>query len=110
MAGGPAIVDNFDGSNGLITAEGQPIPPGEPWQMTSGSLFRDDGTGWSGVPDDATGSAVFRMVSVERDFDDVDVSVTLRVDDLVTTAGRLRRTSTACTSGCATSRTASCTQ
>ena len=38
-----------------------------------------------GVPDDATGSAVFRMVSVERDFNDVDVSVTLRVDELVTT-------------------------
>jgi hypothetical protein len=84
-AGGTAIVDDFSGPDGLITAEGPPIPPGEPWQMTSGSLFRDDGTGWSGVPDDATGSAVFRMVSVERDFNDVDVSVTLRVDDLVTT-------------------------
>jgi hypothetical protein len=80
-----AIVDDFSGPDGLITAEGQPIAPGEPWQMTSGSLFRDDGTGWSGVPDDATGSAVFRMVSVERDFNDVDVSVTLRVDDMVTT-------------------------
>ena len=85
VARGAAIVDTFDGPNGLITAEGQPIPPGEPWQMTSGSLFRADGTGWSGVPNDNTGSAVFRMVSVERDFDDVDASVTLRVDDLVTT-------------------------
>ena len=85
MARGPVIVDEFDGPDGLITAEGQPVPPGGPWEMTSGSLFRDNDTGWSGLPDDATGSAVFRMVSVERDFDDVDVSVTLRVDDLVTT-------------------------
>jgi hypothetical protein len=90
-ARGPtAIVDDFTGPDGLITAEGQPIPPGELWQMTSGSLFREGGTGWSGVPDggrapDATGSAVFRMVSVERDFNDVDVSVTLRVDDLLET-------------------------
>ena len=84
-ARGPVIVDTFDGPDGLITTEGQPVPPGEPWEMTSGSLFRDNDTGWSGVPDDATGSAVFRMVSVERDFGDVDVAVTLRVDDLVTT-------------------------
>ena len=54
------------------------------------------------VPDDATGSAVFRMVSLERDFDDVDVSVTLRVDDLVTDHRTPRRTTTARTSGCAT--------
>ncbi|RZT16242.1 hypothetical protein EV589_4402 [Mycobacterium sp. BK558] len=85
MAGGQVIIDEFDGPDGLITAEGQPVPPAEPWLMTSGSLFRDNGTGWSGVPDDATGSAVFRMVSVERDFDDVDLAVTLRVDDLSTT-------------------------
>ena len=84
-AGADVIVDDFNGPDGLITAEGQPVPSGEPWEMTSGSLFRNDGTGWSGVPDDATGSTVFRMVSVERDFDNVDVSMRLRVDDLVTT-------------------------
>ena len=84
-AGADVIVDDFNGPDGLITAEGQPVPSGEPWEMTSGSLFRNDGTGWSGVPDDATGSTVFRMVSVQRDFDNVDVSMRLRVDDLVTT-------------------------
>jgi hypothetical protein len=90
-AAGPVpIVDDFTGPDGLVTAEGQPVPPGEPWELTSGSLFRDGGTAWSGVPDDgkgtvATGSAVFRMVSVERDFNDVDVSVRLRLDDLVET-------------------------
>ena len=89
-ARGPTIVDDFSGPDGLITAEGQPVPPGEPWMMTSGSLFRDGNTGWSGVPDggsrpDGNGSAVFRMVSVERGFDNVDVSVTLRVDQMVST-------------------------
>ena len=34
---------------------------------------------------DGNGSAVFRMVSVERGFDNVDVSVTLRVDQMVST-------------------------
>src|SRR6478735_1536577 len=85
-AGADVIVDDFNGPDGLITAEGQPVPSGEPWEMTSGSLFRVDGTGWSGTPDDANGSTVFRMVSVERDFDNVDVSVTLRADDLVQTS------------------------
>ena len=105
------LVDDFDGPDGLIMAEGQPVPPGEPWEMTSGSLFRNDGAGWSGVPDDTTGSTVFRMVSVERDFDNVDVSMALRVDDLVAgRAARRRRTTTARTSGCATNRIASCTR
>ena len=58
--------------------------------MTSGSLFRSNGNGWPGRPDaggapGATGSAVFRMVSVNRDFSDVDMNVVLRVDDLVQT-------------------------
>jgi hypothetical protein len=89
-ARGPAIADDFAGPDGLITAEGQPVPPGEPWEMTSGSLFRDGNQGWTGIPDGGrrpggNGSAVFRMVSVERDFNNVQVSVMLRVDQLVDT-------------------------
>jgi hypothetical protein len=72
MAGPAAIVDNFDGRNGLIAAEGQSSGA---WQVTSGSLSRDDGDGW-------TNSAVFRMVSLARDFGDVNVSVALQVEDL----------------------------
>ena len=86
----PGFVDTFAGPDGLITAEGQPTSDGSPWTMTSGSLFRADGTGWSGKPDSGalpgqTGSAVFRMVSTDRDFSDVDVTLDLRVDDVVET-------------------------
>jgi hypothetical protein len=84
------IADSFAGPDGLIAGENQPPAPGSPWEMTSGSLFRSNGTGWSGRPDAGhaageTGSAVFRMVSVQRDFSDVDVNLVLRVDDLVQT-------------------------
>jgi hypothetical protein len=54
--------------------------------MTSGSLFRQNNAGWSGRPNSATGSQVFRMVSVARGFNDLQMSVTLQVDDLSTTA------------------------
>ena len=84
------IADTFTGPDVLIAAENHRVPADSPWEVTSGSLFRSDGTGWTGRPDaggapDATGSAVFRMVSFERDFSDVDVTAVLRVDDLVDT-------------------------
>ncbi|WP_155926992.1 hypothetical protein [Mycolicibacterium sp. CBMA 234] len=89
MAFAGTITDTFAGPDGLITAEGEPPAVGSPWMMTSGSLFRSQGKGWSGRPDAGssgrTGSAVFRMVSIDRDFADVDVNVVLRVDDLVET-------------------------
>ena len=56
------INDDFDGPNDI-------------WQITSGTLTRDRGTGH-------TDSPVFRMVSAERDFNDVTISVTLAVDAL----------------------------
>lgn len=82
-ARGDTLVDYFNGPDGLITAEGQ--PPSGPWQVTSGSLYRDRDTGWTGRPSAANGSAVFRMVSVAHDFDNADMTVMLKVDDLVTT-------------------------
>ena len=84
-ANGPVIVDDFNGPTALITAEGQPVPPGEPLgdderiavpqrrHRLVGRTRRCDRLG--GVPHGI----------VERDFDHVDVSVMLRVDDLVTT-------------------------
>ncbi|WP_232375318.1 hypothetical protein [Mycolicibacterium baixiangningiae] len=61
------------------------------WAVTSGSLFRDDDEGWTGIPDAGrgegdTGSAVFRMVSARRDLTDIDVALRLEVPQLVTTA------------------------
>lgn len=85
-----AIWDSFTGADGLIASEDHPVADGSPWTMTSGSLFRQGNEGWTGQPDGggrdgATGSAVFRMVSNERSFADVDVTMRLRVDDLVET-------------------------
>ena len=86
-----SIADSFEGPDGLIAAEGHPATDGSPWVMTSGSLFRANGSAWSGVPDSGespgeTGSAVFRMVSKDDGFADVDLGLNLRIDDLVDTA------------------------
>ncbi|WP_328719328.1 hypothetical protein OHT52_07360 [Streptomyces sp. NBC_00247] len=52
------------------------------WSVTSGSLFADAGTAWSGIPDGLspdpasrlhTGSSVLRVVTVRRDFADIAV-------------------------------------
>jgi hypothetical protein len=58
------------------------------WEMTSGSLFAQAGTGWTGIPDGCstsspssspcTASDVFRLNSVRHDFGDVTVSFDLR--------------------------------
>jgi hypothetical protein len=82
----PAIADDFTGPDGLIAAEkSTTVDP--TWDVTSGSLFRDSGEGWTGRPDDGyrpgdTGSAVFRMVSRQRDFTDVRVTLRLKIDAL----------------------------
>lgn len=64
------------------------------WIVTSGSLFADEGTGWTGPIDadspslgstTATGSAVLRAVSRRENFDDVRVSLDLDVAGLTTT-------------------------
>ena len=65
------------------------------WLVTSGSLFADDGTAWTGPVDggspgpsstEATGSAVLRAVSRRADFGDVVVSLGLKVTRLTSTA------------------------
>jgi hypothetical protein len=87
----PALIDDsFTGPDGLIAAEKRSGDGSSDWVVTSGSLFRDDDQGWTGFPDDGrgegdTGSAVFRMVSQRRDFTDVDVSLRIDVERLVTT-------------------------
>ena len=85
-----SISDSFQGPDGLISSEDHPVDEGSPWLMTSGSLFRANGAGWTGRPDSGespgeTGSAVFRMVSRDNGFGDVDMSLSLQVDDLVET-------------------------
>ncbi len=97
--------DDFDaanGANGLITNEfafWNPVDTSAvrspSWQMTSGSLFWQDGTGWSGRADGCapdrlsstcTNSAVFRLNTARADFGDVRVDMALRLNALTSTA------------------------
>jgi hypothetical protein len=64
------------------------------WIVTSGSLLARNGRGWTGVPDsvkpnadstNGTGSAIFRMVTRRRSFDNVAVSFDLLNQRFVTT-------------------------
>jgi hypothetical protein len=85
------LTDDFAGPDGLIASEHDPADDRSPWTITSGSLFRADGAGWTGLPDAGgepgmTGSAVFRMVSADRSFGDVDMTLDLDVVKLVATA------------------------
>jgi hypothetical protein len=79
--------------NGLITNElsfWSPATPGtrhsEKWELTSGSLFAQEGVGWTGVPDNVgpnalstngNNSAVFRLTTKRADFGSVSVSLEL---------------------------------
>lgn len=91
----------FDYPDGLITNEFAQWNPNDPraalsprWDMTSGSLFALNRTGWTGVPDHdapdpgsrrATNSSVFRLTSRRADFGDVAVDLTVYNRGLSTT-------------------------
>lgn len=79
------LFDGFDGPDGLIASSRHPEVTSPLWLLTSGSLYRDQNEGWTGPIDDETESAVFRMVSRERDFDDLDMRLRLRVASFTTT-------------------------
>ena len=97
-----AMYDAFDRPDGLVTNEYAKWNPNSParvesplWDMTSGSLFAEDGAGWTGTPDggspdamstSATGSAVFRLNTKDASFSNVDVAMRLRVDRFVSTS------------------------
>ncbi|TCK20912.1 hypothetical protein [Pseudonocardia endophytica] len=86
------LVDAFDGPAGVVARPHDDERGGTtPWRLTSGTLFRADGTGWTGPPDDgaapgSNGSAVFRMVSRREAVGDVVVGMRLRLDRWSTTA------------------------
>ncbi|MFI7543102.1 hypothetical protein [Actinoplanes sp. NPDC049599] len=72
------------------------------WDVTSGSLFLRDGTGWTGSPDAAspdagsangTGSSVFRATTKRSDFGDALVSFRVKNEGL-TSRGRMRPAAT----------------
>ncbi len=90
------------GNQGLVTNEWAYYNPlaangirSPQWEMTSGSLFAHDGTGWSGPIDSgepdrlsrtSTNSAVFRLVSRSA-FDDYSVKFSFRLLRFGTTPG-----------------------
>ena len=90
----PLLAEAFTRPDGLITNEHAWWSPSDPaaavsatWRVTSGSLFADDSSAWTGIPDDrqpdtgsghGTGSAVFRLVTRRTDLGDVQVSLRLR--------------------------------
>jgi hypothetical protein len=96
----PPFAPTFPAS-GLVTNEFAYREPNNPqahdsadWIVTSGSLFAQDGDGWTGVPDSGetgtdsaehTDSAVFRLVTRRRDFGAVKVATSVKVDRPITT-------------------------
>jgi hypothetical protein len=95
--------EEFDYPDGLVTneystwnaasaaASVSPI-----WEMTSGSLFAQNGTGWTGKPDGCstsssdsepcTASDVFRLNTKRHDFGNVTVSLDLRNNALTSSS------------------------
>jgi len=83
------FVDRFDSSPGLLTNQYAYWHPSDPaavfssvWMVVNGTLYSRDGNAWSGVPDgivpdslsgNGSGSAIFRMVSRRKDFENVIV-------------------------------------
>jgi hypothetical protein len=101
QAKAPLLHDDFDGADGLITNErvidddDSRAPVSPTWIVTSGSLLRRGGWGWTGVPDATspdvcscrtTGSAVFRMISRRADLGDVALALRVRNRGLTQTA------------------------
>jgi phage replication-related protein YjqB (UPF0714/DUF867 family) len=87
------VQDSFTGSNGLITNEythwnsdGILSPD---WDLSSGSLFRQSNTAWTGVPDslapnkyssDHTDSDVFRVNTFKTFAGNIKVSLALKIN------------------------------
>lgn len=93
----------FNYPDGLITNEfsywnqtSSQATPSSIWQMTSGSLFAQNGTGWTGIPDGCSTSSaystpcsasdVFRLNTAEHDFGNVTVSADLLNNSLTSSS------------------------
>ncbi len=99
--GAVLLSDDFNRANGLVTNEYAYWNPTDPtavrssiWNLDSGSLFIQDGAGWTGVPNDigpdaqssnGNNSAIFRLNTIAGDFEDVAVSFQLLNQGLSTT-------------------------
>lgn len=96
--------EEFSYPDGLVTNEYSTWNPTHSdaslssiWEMTSGSLFAQNGSGWTGTPDGCstsspasepcTASDVFRLNTKRHDFGNVTVSLDLR-DNYLTSSSR----------------------
>lgn len=98
----PLFFESFTRPDGLITNEWAYRNPGSPsgarsadWETTSGSLFADNGAGWTGVADrihpdagstNGNDSCVFRLVTRRGDFHNVEVAFGLLNEGLTSGA------------------------
>lgn len=99
---GPVVFyETFARPDGMVTNAWAHWNDGDPraredgtWRATSGTLFVDDGRGWTGPPDPgkpdpesatANGSAVFRLRTQRMDFGDAKVGLRLRVRRFLST-------------------------
>jgi hypothetical protein len=96
------IADDFEGTDGLITNEFSYWNPNDVsalrspvWEMTSGSLFRQGGQGWTGIPDNigpdrmslkGNNSAVFRANTKRKDILDAKISFSFLASGFTTTS------------------------
>jgi hypothetical protein len=113
----------FSSPNGLITNEYAHWNPSSSsakrstyWDMTSGSLFAKDGRGWTGRPDDCSGSspnalssnctnsAIFRLNTKNFGYGNVKVSFKLYQNGLTSTRKTPAVAWDGVQSSCATSR------
>jgi hypothetical protein len=91
------VADDFSGRDRLITDEhayrDKGVPRSPIWTQTSGSFFVHDQHGWTGEPDggsrdkrtpNATGSAIFRLVSKRKDVGNAEVAFRMNIQKLVT--------------------------
>jgi hypothetical protein len=86
--------DSFNAADGLLTNHYAFWNPADPnafrspdWEMESGSVYRQSGTAWTGVPSDivpnlssstGSGSQIFRLWTKRSDFNNVRVEMDLR--------------------------------
>lgn len=83
-SGQTVFEESFQAPDGLLASE-ENRKAYERWEVTSGALFARGGSGWTGKTGDGR-SAVFRCVTRERVFGDVEVTFKLLNNGLASTA------------------------
>jgi hypothetical protein len=82
--------DSFSYADGVVTSEkayySGTCPCSPVWEMNSGTLYASGGRGWSGAPNTTNNSAVFRLNTKAKTFQNVAVTFRLLNQGVVTTS------------------------